>query len=98
MFKSLGIDYVVCPEKIAAKEITNLINVTAATEIFDFTDKHLVPDAHTADPGCESVLGKNLNQIAGKTRVELQGSGPSPQKPSYQGVMMFSWKTIWLMW
>jgi trk system potassium uptake protein len=63
MFKSLGIDYVVCPEKIAAKEITNLINVTAATEIFDFTDKHLSLMLIRLERGAK-VLGKTLSQIA----------------------------------
>jgi trk system potassium uptake protein len=63
LFKSLGIDYVVCPEKIAAKEITNLINVTAATEIFDFTDKQLSLMLIRLEKGAK-VLGKTLNQIA----------------------------------
>ncbi len=63
MFKSLGIDYVVCPEKIAAKEITNLINVTAATEIFDFTDKQLSLMLIRLEKEAQ-VLGKTLNQIA----------------------------------
>jgi len=63
MYKNLGVDYVVCPEKIAAKEITNLITNTAATEIFKFTNEQLslmlirlTEDAR--------VLGKTLNQIA----------------------------------
>jgi trk system potassium uptake protein len=63
LFKSLGIDYVVCPEKIAAKEITNLINVTAATEIFDFTDKQLSLMLIRLEKGAK-VLGKTLNEIA----------------------------------
>jgi trk system potassium uptake protein len=63
MFKSLGIDYVVCPEKIAAKEITNLINVTAATEIFDFSDKQLSLMLIRLERGAK-VLGKTLNEIA----------------------------------
>jgi trk system potassium uptake protein len=63
LYKSLGVDYVVCPEKIAAKEITNLINVTAATEIFDFTDKHLSLMLIRLERHAK-VLGKTLNQIA----------------------------------
>ena len=38
MFKSLGIDEMVCPERIAAKEITNLLTRNTATEIFDFSN------------------------------------------------------------
>ncbi len=37
MFKSLGVDELVCPERIAAKEITNLLNNSVATEFFDFS-------------------------------------------------------------
>lgn len=38
MFKSLGIDEMVCPERIAAKEITNLLTRNTATELFDFSN------------------------------------------------------------
>ena len=37
MFRDLGVDEMVCPERIAAKEITNLLNHTVATEFFDFS-------------------------------------------------------------
>lgn len=37
MFKTFGIDEMVCPERIAAKEITNLLNSSTATEIFEFS-------------------------------------------------------------
>lgn len=40
-YKELGIDYLVSPEKIAAKEIANLLTNTAAAEIFDFSDHQL---------------------------------------------------------
>ncbi|TVQ08786.1 MAG: Trk system potassium transporter TrkA [Bacteroidetes bacterium] len=63
MFKNLGVDYVVCPEKIAAKEITNLIINTAATEIFDFTNQHLSLMLIRLTENAR-VLGKSLNQIA----------------------------------
>ena len=36
-FRELGIDELVCPERIAAKEITNLLNHNVATEFFDFS-------------------------------------------------------------
>ncbi|MBQ0016685.1 MAG: Trk system potassium transporter TrkA, partial [Bacteroidales bacterium] len=38
MFKELGVDDLVCPERIAAKEITNLLNYTVATDFFDFSE------------------------------------------------------------
>ena len=37
MFRELGVDEMVCPERIAAKEITNLLNNSVATEFFDFS-------------------------------------------------------------
>lgn len=37
MFRDLGVDELVCPERIAAKEITNLLDVSVATEFFDFS-------------------------------------------------------------
>ncbi|MBP3253225.1 MAG: Trk system potassium transporter TrkA [Bacteroidales bacterium] len=38
MFAALGIDEMVSPERIAAKEITNLITQNTATEVFDFSN------------------------------------------------------------
>lgn len=69
MYKSLGVDFVVCPEQIAAKEITNLIINTAATEIFDFTGKHLSLVLIRLQEEAR-VLGKSLNEIA-KENTEL---------------------------
>ena len=37
MFKAMGIDEMVSPERIAAKEITNLLIRNTATEVFDFS-------------------------------------------------------------
>ncbi len=37
MMRDLGVDEMVCPERIAAKEITSLLANTAATEVFDFS-------------------------------------------------------------
>ena len=37
MFRDLGVDEMVCPERIAAKEITNLLGNPNATEFFDFS-------------------------------------------------------------
>jgi trk system potassium uptake protein len=63
MYKNLGVDFVVCPEKIAAKEITNLITNTAATEIFNFTGNNLSLMLIRLSKDAR-VLGKSLNQIA----------------------------------
>lgn len=40
-FKDLGIDYLVCPEKLAAEEILSLLNETGAIEIVDFSEGQL---------------------------------------------------------
>ena len=40
-FRELGVDELVCPERIAAKEITNLLSNTVATEFFDFSGGQL---------------------------------------------------------
>lgn len=61
--KSLGIDFLVSPEKIASKEIVNLLNNTAATEIFDFSDKELSLMLIKLDAKAP-VVGKSLNEIA----------------------------------
>ncbi len=37
MFLELGVDEMVCPERIATKEITNLLKNSVATEFFDFS-------------------------------------------------------------
>ena len=37
MLRDLGVDEMACPERIAAKEITNLLNNSAAAEFFDFS-------------------------------------------------------------
>jgi trk system potassium uptake protein len=68
MYKNLGVDFIVCPEKIASKEITNLITNTAATEIFNFTNNQLSLMLIRLTQEA-IVLGKSLNQIA----VENQG-------------------------
>jgi trk system potassium uptake protein TrkA len=61
--QSLGIDFLVSPEKIASKEIINLLNNTAATEIFDFSDKQLSLMLVKLE-GNAPVIGKSLTDIA----------------------------------
>lgn len=63
VFRSLGVDYMVCPEKIAVKEITNLITNTAATEIFDFSEGRLSLMLIRLEKNAH-VIGKTLNKIA----------------------------------
>jgi trk system potassium uptake protein len=62
-YKGLGIDYLVSPERIAAKEVANLLKNTAATEIFDFSDSHLSIMMIKLEEGAP-VIGKSLEQIA----------------------------------
>jgi trk system potassium uptake protein len=63
LMRSLGIDSMVCPERIASKEIVKLIKQPAATEIFDFTDNKLSLLLIKLDEKA-LVLNKSLNQIA----------------------------------
>lgn len=63
LFRGLGIDFMVCPERIAAKEIVKLLNQTAATEIFDFSDGRLSLYLLKLDENAR-VLNKTLNEIA----------------------------------
>lgn len=56
MFREIGVDELVCPERIATKEIVNLLNNTVATEFFDFSGGLLTMylvrlDSHTAVAG-----------------------------------------------
>jgi len=62
-FMNLGVDEMICPEKVAATEIVRLINQTAATEIIDFSDKKLSLLLFRLDEN-SSVLNKTLNDVA----------------------------------
>jgi trk system potassium uptake protein len=62
-YKELGVDYLLSPEKITAKEISILLENTAATEIFDFTDNQLSLMLIKLEKDAQ-VLGKSLNDIA----------------------------------
>lgn len=63
LFKSMGIDHLVCPELIAANEIVRLLRQTAATEIFDFSNGKLSLYLIKLDENAK-VIGKSLDQIA----------------------------------
>jgi len=63
LFKSLGIDHLVCPERLAAEEIVNLLEQTAATETFGFSGGKLILFMIKLDDKAK-VVGKTLDQIA----------------------------------
>ncbi len=63
LMRSLGVDSMVCPERIASKEIVKLIKQPAATEIFDFTDNKMSMLFIKLDEKAK-VLNKTLNQLA----------------------------------
>ena len=62
MFRDLGVDEMVCPERIAAKEITNLLNNTVATEFFDFSGGLLTMYVIRLDAG-SPVAGRNVKEL-----------------------------------
>jgi trk system potassium uptake protein TrkA len=63
LMRSLGIEAMVCPERIASKELVKLLSQTAATEIFDFSEGRLSLFLIKLDEKA-LVLNKSLNQIA----------------------------------
>lgn len=63
LFRSLGIDALVCPERIATEEIIRLLNKSAATEAFDFSDGKLSLYLLKLDENA-LIYNKNLSQIA----------------------------------
>jgi trk system potassium uptake protein TrkA len=63
MFKGMGVDELVCPEKIAAKEITNLLTRNIATELFDFSNGLLCVYMLRIDHK-SLMINKNLIEVA----------------------------------
>ena len=63
IFKSLGVDHLVCPERLAAEEISDLLKQSAATETFDFSGGKLKLFLIKLDENAQ-VVGKTLDQIA----------------------------------
>ena len=70
MFRELGVDEMVCPERIAAKEITNLLNNTVATEFFDFSGGLLTMYVIRLDAG-SPVVGHDVRGLT-QMHPELQ--------------------------
>ena len=62
MFRSLGVDEMVCPERIATKEIINLLNHSIATEFFDFSNGLLSMYLIRLDENA-SVINKTMREI-----------------------------------
>jgi trk system potassium uptake protein TrkA len=63
LFNSLGIDHLVCPERLAAEEIVDLLDRSAATETFEFSKGKLLLFLIKLDEKA-LVIGKTLDQIA----------------------------------
>ncbi len=70
MFRDLGVDEMVCPERIAAKEITNLLNNTVATEFFDFSGGLLTMYLIRLDSG-SPVIDHSVRELT-QTYTDLQ--------------------------
>ncbi len=63
LFKTLGVDHLVCPERLAAEEIVDLLERSAATETFAFSEGKLLLFMIKLDENA-LVIGKTLDQIA----------------------------------
>jgi trk system potassium uptake protein len=63
LFKSLGVDHLVCPERLAAEEIVDLLQRSAATETFEFSNGQLLLFLVKLDETA-AVVGKTLDQVA----------------------------------
>ena len=64
-FRSLGIDEMVCPERLAAKETVNLLTQSAATEVFAFSEGKLSLYLIKLDKKA-TILDHSLDEIAKK--------------------------------
>lgn len=62
MFRDLGVDELVCPERIATKEITNLLNNSMATEFFDFSGGLLTMCLIRLEAG-SPIVGHSVRQL-----------------------------------
>lgn len=69
MFKGMGVDELVCPEKIAAKEISNLLTRNITTELFDFGNGLLCIYMLRIDQRA-LIINKSLREI-GKEHPKL---------------------------
>jgi trk system potassium uptake protein len=65
LFHSLGVDHLVCPERLAADEIVNLLERSIANETFEFSGGMLLLFLIKLDEKAP-VVGKTLDEIAGE--------------------------------
>jgi len=65
--KEFGVDFVVSPEKIASKEIVNLLKNSAATEIFEFSGGQMSLMLVRLEKNAP-VIGKTLLEIASENK------------------------------
>jgi len=63
LLRNLGVDHMVCPERLAAEEIVSLLEQTGATETFEFSDGKLSLFLIKLEQNA-LVVGKTLDQIA----------------------------------
>ncbi len=61
-FRNMGIDALICPEEIVSREIADLLSQTAATEIFDFSERKLSLFLIKLEENAP-VINKTLNEI-----------------------------------
>lgn len=62
LFKSLGIDYLIYPEKIASREIIGLLHQTGTTDFIDFTGGMLSLFVLKLDEDAP-IIGKTLQEV-----------------------------------
>lgn len=72
MFVNLGIDYLFYPEKVAAREVINLLGHTSTTEYVDFSGGRLALVVFPIDA---------TSEFAGKTVDEVRSMGGSMFRP-----------------
>ena len=65
-FTSLGVDYMIYPEKIAAKEIVGLLEQTGSTDLVDFSGGKLSLFAVKLEEDAP-IINKSLNEVSEKT-------------------------------
>ncbi len=63
VYKGLGVDHLVSPEKIVSREIVSHLNNTAAAEMFNFSDNLLSLILVKLERGAP-VIGRSLKEIA----------------------------------
>ncbi len=67
LFKSLGIDYLIYPEELAAIEVVKLIERAAATDIIEFEKGKLTLVGIKLEPNI-SIIRKSLKQVANELK------------------------------